>query len=82
MTKRASSLSGEPLRPKLSLATLEAVADWKEAIQGRIGCARVRLNLGLPDNDVQLAAEVAEFAAECRRLCEQIRGTGERRLAA
>jgi hypothetical protein len=69
------------IRPKISLAALEAMADWKEALQGRIECARVRLKLGLPDNDAQLAAEVAEFTAECRRLCEQIRGTGKRRLA-
>jgi hypothetical protein len=82
MTKPAAVISGEIIRSKISLGRLEGMADWKEALQGRIECARVRLNLGLPDNDAQLVAEVADFAAECQRLCEQIRRTGERRLAA
>ena len=58
--------------PNISLAVLQPMADWKEALQWRIECARVRLNLGLPDNDAQLAAEVVEFTAECRRLCREI----------
>jgi hypothetical protein len=62
----------EKIRPRIRLAVLEAMADWKEALQGRIECARVRLNLGLPDNDAQLPAEVAEFTAECRHLCRGI----------
>lgn len=58
--------------PNISLAVLQPMADWKEALQWQIECARVRLNLGLPDNDAQLAAEVVEFTAECRRLCREI----------
>lgn len=68
----ANTAAAERVRPKISLAALEGMADWKDALQGRIECARVRLNLGLPDNDAQLAAEVAEFTAECRRLCREI----------
>jgi hypothetical protein len=73
-TLLAKTVSAERVRPKVSLATLAAMADWKEGIQGRIQCARVRLNLGLQPNDAQLAAEVAEFAAECRRLCRKFGG--------
>lgn len=63
------------------LDQLEAMATWKEAIHGRIEAARVRLNLGLPDNDSQLADEVAEFKAECRRICGRLREAGQRRAA-
>ncbi len=72
----------EKVRPNISPAVLKVMADWKQALQGRIECARVRLNLGLPDNDAQLAAEVAEFTAECGRLCAHLRVTGRRRVAA
>ena len=72
-----NTVTAERARTKISLGTLEAMADWKEALQGRIECARVRLNLGLPDNDAQLAAEVAEFTAECRRLCRGIGADAE-----
>lgn len=71
------TMTAERARPRISLAALEGLADWKEAIQGRIKCARVRLNLGLPDNDAQLAAEVAEFIAECRRLCLEMASSGK-----
>jgi hypothetical protein len=55
-------------RPIIRLAQLEAMANWKESIEGRIENQRVRLNLGLPDNDPHLAEEVRQFAAECRLL--------------
>jgi len=67
--------------PPISLAKLESMADWREAIQGRIECQRVRLNLGLHDNDAQLSTEIDEFASECRRLCAQIRDARQRRAA-
>ena len=41
-TLLAKTVSAERVRPKVSLATLAAMADWKEGIQGRIQCARVR----------------------------------------
>jgi hypothetical protein len=75
-------LSADKVRPKISTAVLGAMADWKEALQWRIECARVRLNLGLPDNDAQLAAEVAEFSAECRRLRREIGDCAAKRLGA
>jgi hypothetical protein len=61
--KHVTQLIGKPAIP---LAQLEAMADWKESIQGRIENQRVRLNLGLPDNDPHLVEEVRQFAAECR----------------
>lgn len=54
--------------PRISLGALSAMADWKESIQGRIECARTRLNLGLPDNDANLRSEVEQFKQECMRL--------------
>jgi hypothetical protein len=60
--KHVTQLVGKPVIP---LARLEAMADWKESIQGRIENQMVRLNLGLPDNDPHLTEEVPE---ECRRL--------------
>jgi hypothetical protein len=63
--KHVTQLVGKPVIP---LARLEAMADWKQSIQGRIENQIVRLNLGLPDNDPHLADEVRQFAEECRRL--------------
>jgi hypothetical protein len=63
--KHVTKLIGKTLIP---LAQLEAMADWKESIQGRIENQRVRLNLGLPDNDPHLAEEVRQFAGECRHM--------------
>ena len=60
-------------RPVIQHAQLEAMADWKESIQGRIENQRVRLNLGLPDNDPHLAEEVRQFAAECRLIIGEAR---------
>ena len=68
--KHVTQLSGNPVVP---LAQLEAMADWKESIQGRIQNQRVRLNLGLPDNDPHLAEEVRQFAAECRLIVGEAR---------
>jgi hypothetical protein len=61
--KHVTQLIGKTLIP---LAQLEAMADWKESIQGRIENQMVRLNLGLPDNDPHLSEEVQQFAEECR----------------
>jgi len=63
--KHVTKLIGKTLIP---LAQLEGMADWKESIQGRIENQRVRLNLGLSDNDPQLAEEVRQFAGECRHM--------------
>jgi len=63
--KHVTQPTGRLLIP---LAKLESMADWKESIQGRIENQRVRLNLGLPDNDPCLAEEVGQFARECRLL--------------
>ena len=49
------------------------MADWKESIQGRIENQRVRLNLGLPDNDPHLTEEVRQFTAECRLIIGEAR---------
>jgi len=49
------------------------MADWKESIQGRIENQRIRLNLGLPDNDPLLAEEVRQFAEECRLIIGEAR---------
>jgi hypothetical protein len=68
--KNVTQLVGKPVIP---LARLEAIADWKESIQGRIENQRVRLNLGLPDNDPHLAEEVRQFAAECSLMTEETR---------
>jgi hypothetical protein len=68
--KNVTQLVGKPVIP---LARLEAIADWKESIQGRIENQRVRLNLGLPDNDPHLAEEVRQFAAECSLMAEEAR---------
>jgi hypothetical protein len=78
MTKHAAALSGEIIAPKISLAQLEAIADWKEAVQARIQSAWFRLNHGLPDNDPCLADEVAQFADEARRLCALLRESRRR----
>jgi hypothetical protein len=68
--KHVTQLIGKPV---VSLIRLEAMADWKESIQGRIENQRVRLNLGLPDNDPHLAGEVRQFAAECRLMVREAR---------
>jgi len=68
--KNVTQLVGKPVIP---LARLEAIADWKESIEGRIENQRVRLNLGLPDNDPHLAEEVRQFAAECRLMVGEAR---------
>ena len=60
-------------RPVVQHAQLEAMADWKESIQGRIENQSVRLNLGLPDSDPHLAEEVRQFAEECRLIIGEAR---------
>jgi hypothetical protein len=69
--KHVTRITEKPLVP---LAQLEAMADWKESIQGRIENQMVRLNLGLPDSDPHLPEEVRQFSAEVRRLGGRRRG--------
>ena len=38
-----NTMTAERIRPKISLAVLEIMADWKQALQGRIECARIWL---------------------------------------
>ena len=65
-TADPSSTVGGGHEARHTIGRHEAMADWKESIQGRIENQSVRLNLGLPNNDPHLSEEVQQFAEECR----------------